>query len=195
MKNKKLFSIVAGAIMASLVCIGAFIRVPLPLIPFTLQTLFVMLSGLLLGSRTGGSAVFIYMAAGLAGLPVFTGGGGVGYILKPSFGYIIGFVAGAYVAGLIAERGTLTFKRAVAACAASLGVIYALGIGYYVLLTLLYFNGTIELWPLFLNFVLLTLPGDVLKLFAAATISVRLRPVLSFVTKEKQKTDMTTTEP
>ncbi len=64
-----------SALFAVLTALGAFIRIPFPLVPITLQTFFVFLSGTLLGSRAGALAQVLYVGMGLIGLPVFTGGG------------------------------------------------------------------------------------------------------------------------
>ena len=84
-------------LFTTLIILGAFIKIPVPVIPFTLQFLFVSLAGLLLGAKYGGLSVFIYAALGLAGLPVFTAGGGITYVVFPTFGYIIGFIFSAFV--------------------------------------------------------------------------------------------------
>ena len=96
-------------IFTALIAIGAFIQIPLPYMDyFTLQFLFVLLSGILLGSKLGGLAVLIYVLIGLIGIPIFASGGGIGYIFKASFGYLIGFIACAYFTGLICEKVALT---------------------------------------------------------------------------------------
>ncbi|MCB5624660.1 biotin transporter BioY, partial [Bifidobacterium animalis] len=64
---------------------------------FTLQFFFVLLAGILLGPKLGALAVLLYVVIGLLGLPIFAAGGGLAYIVRPSFGYLIGFIAGAYV--------------------------------------------------------------------------------------------------
>ena len=92
------------SLFTALIAVGAFIKIPVPVVPFTLQYLFTMLAGLLLGSRKGTLSVVAYMLLGLAGLPIFSEGGGFWYVLKPSFGYIIGFCLGTYVTGKIAEK-------------------------------------------------------------------------------------------
>lgn len=96
MKTKDL---VLCAMFVALIVVGAFIKVPVPVVPFTLQFLFTMLAGLLLGPVNGALAVVVYIVLGLVGLPIFTQGGGPGYIFQPSFGYIIGFAVAAYVTG------------------------------------------------------------------------------------------------
>ena len=91
--SKKTVRLVLCALFAALIAVGAFIKIPIPYIPLTLQTLFTMLAGLMLGGRLGAISVCVYVAIGLAGLPVFTQGGGQMYVLKPTFGYLIGFSA------------------------------------------------------------------------------------------------------
>jgi len=76
----------------ALIAAGAFIKIPLFGVPFSLQTLFVMLSALLLGPGRSAAAAAAYMLIGLAGIPIFTGGGGPAYVLQPTFGYILGFI-------------------------------------------------------------------------------------------------------
>lgn len=99
MTGQKTRSMILCALFAALIAAGAFLRIPIPVVPFTLQYLFTMLAGLLLGPRLGATAVGVYIVLGLAGLPVFTQGGGPGYIFQPTFGYIIGFALGAYLTG------------------------------------------------------------------------------------------------
>lgn len=78
-------------LFAALTAIGAFIKIPLPppLVPFTLQFLFCALAGVLLGSKVGALSQLIYVLVGLVGIPVFTEGSGLHYVVKPTFGYLI----------------------------------------------------------------------------------------------------------
>ena len=71
---------------------------------FYITIFFVLLAGILLGSKLGALAVLLYVVIGLLGLPIFAAGGGLAYIVRPSFGYLIGFIAGAYVTGIICEK-------------------------------------------------------------------------------------------
>ena len=97
--------IIGGTVVVALSAQFAF-RLPFTPVPITLQTLSVLLVGLLLGSTRGSISMLLYLAQGLAGLPVFAfGGAGVAYFLGPTGGYLIGFVIGAYLTGLLAERG------------------------------------------------------------------------------------------
>lgn len=120
------------SLFTALIAVGAFIKIPVPVVPFTLQYLFTMLAGLILGPRLGTISVTAYMLLGLAGLPIFTEGGGLWYVLKPSFGYIIGFCIGTYVTGTLAAKlKKRTFARYLAANLAGLAVVYAAGMIYY----------------------------------------------------------------
>ena len=114
------------ALFTALIAVGAQIKVPLPVVPFTLQFLFTTLAGLLLGGRLGALSVAVYLVLGLVGAPVFTEGGGPAYLLKPSLGYLIGFMLGAWLTGKIAfSARRLGFKLAVAASAAGLAAVEA----------------------------------------------------------------------
>src|SRR5699024_8677261 len=88
----------AGLVLAgtAVVALLAQVTIPLPLVPITGQTLGVILVGAALGSRRGAAALLTYLLVGVAGAPVS--------LLSPSFGFILGFVPAAFVAGWFAER-------------------------------------------------------------------------------------------
>ena len=153
------------ALFAALTGIGGFIRIPIPYVPLTLQTLMVMFSGLILGGRLGALSQLVYILVGLMGIPIFAHGGGPGYVLQPTFGYLLGFVFGAYVIGKITEnRSPLKRSLLFLALLAGTLAIYIPGV------TVLYCN---------LNFIqqkavslptaikigcLVVLPGDLVKI-------------------------------
>lgn len=86
---------------AALTAIGAFIKIPLPHLPITLQTFFVMMSGNMLGHRFGSFSQILYLTLGLIGIPIFAYGGGPSYVLQPTFGYLLGYPAGAFAIGIL----------------------------------------------------------------------------------------------
>lgn len=97
------------ALFTALIAIGTFIKIPIPYIPITFQVMFVLLAGMLLGPRLGALSVALYVTIGLVGLPVFTQGGGFGYVLQPTFGYLIAFIFAAYLTGWIV-RGSVVLN-------------------------------------------------------------------------------------
>lgn len=166
-------------LFAALCAIGAFIKIPIPIVPFTLQLLFVMLAGLLLGGKYGLISVSVYIFIGLLGLPVFAEGGGLAYILKPSFGYIIGFAVAAYVTGKIANKEAKpSYKRLLAATFIGLFIVYIFGMTYYYLISDFYLGDPIALWPLFLYCFLLAVPGDIVICILSAILGKRLIPFI-----------------
>lgn len=131
MRRNTTLSMVMIAMFAALTAIGAFIKVPLPYVPFTLQIVFVFLAGSLLGSRNGLLSQVVYIAVGLIGLPVFTQGGGFTYVLQPTFGYLIGFAVGAFAIGKVIERfENPTSRHFILANLVGVIVIYAIGVPY-----------------------------------------------------------------
>jgi len=85
--------------------LSAKLKLEIGAVPLTMQTFAALLSGALLGSRRGMASQLTYLFGGLAGLPWFSRGGGIQYIMSPTFGYIIGFVLAAYFVGWLCERG------------------------------------------------------------------------------------------
>jgi len=91
---------VLTALFAALIIVGAYIRFPLPPVPITLQTLFVISASLLGGTAIGVGSVAIYLLLGAVGLPVFTAGGGLGILLGPTGGFLFGLLPAALLAGI-----------------------------------------------------------------------------------------------
>lgn len=167
------------AMFTALTAIGAFIRIPVPIVPFTLQLLFTTLAGLLLGSKLGGLAVLVYVCMGLIGFPVFTEGGGLFYFMKPTFGYLLGFAGGAFLTGYIAEqRENPDVKWLIFADFAGLAVVYLMGLIHCYLITGFYLGTLKSLWTLFYYGFILAVPGDIVICVVAAFIAKKLLPVL-----------------
>lgn len=166
-------------LFAALIAAGAFIRIPVPVVPFTLQFLFTCLAGSLLGSRRGTISVLVYLILGLVGLPIFAEGGGIWYVLKPTFGYLIGFAAGTFVTGRMIERmNELTFGRLLTAGFAGLGLVYLLGMVWCYIISNYVLGVALGVWPLFLYCFVLAVPGDICLCVLAAILTKRLLPVL-----------------
>ncbi len=179
MKTKDLTMI---PLFTALIIAGAYIRIPIPVCPITLQFLFTTLAGVLLGGKKGAAACGVYLLLGLAGLPVFTGGGGISYVLRPTFGYILGFIAGAYLTGTIIYSGPLTMKRLFTGCFAGLLTVYAMGMLYYWLISRFWLGTPIGIRPVFLYCFLVPVPGDILLCVLSSVLGRRLIPAMKKIT-------------
>lgn len=163
------------ALFTALISIGAYIRIPTPVVPFTLQLLFTTLAGLVMGARKGAGAVLVYVALGLLGVPVFTDGGGFSYVFQPTFGYLVGFAGGACAAGALAGACAVwTWKRLAAAVFVNLLIVYACGAAYTYLISECYIGAGKGIWALFTYSFLVGIPGDMVLCLAAVTIARRL---------------------
>lgn len=177
MKTK---SLILVALFVALSCIGARLQIPMLLVPITLQLLFCLLSGMLLGPRLGALSQALYIALGLIGIPVFAGapGGGISYLLKPSFGYLIGFIVCALVSGLLIIREKkLTFVKALGASLAGTISVYLIGVPYLYFI-LMNTAKAIPVATAFTSYFLVFIPGDILKCIVASVLTVKLRPVI-----------------
>jgi biotin transport system substrate-specific component len=144
----------------------AQIRIPLPFtpVPITGQTFAVLLVGAMLGARRGAASLVLYVMMGLFGLPFFAGGtSGMAYLLGPTGGYLIGFVAAAWLVGLLAARGLdRRIPSALLAFLAGEIVIYLCGVGWLSVFLGIPHAITAGLLPFLL--------GDAIKLAAAGLV-------------------------
>jgi len=90
---------------AILTGISAKLKIEIGVVPITMQTFAVLLSGALLGKARSAVSQITYLLMGLAGIPWFSRGGGIQYILSPTFGYLIGLVLATYCVGWLCEKG------------------------------------------------------------------------------------------
>lgn len=162
---------VYAAMFGALTAAGSFMVIPIQPVPITLQTMFTCLAGVLLGSRAGAMSQMIYVLLGLIGLPVFAGGrAGLGTLLGPTGGYLLGFILGAYVIGYLVERKPEPgWAWTIMSMAAGNLVIYACGWTQLVLLTQFSWSKA------FIVGVMPFLVGDGLKILAAAYLAPRLQ--------------------
>lgn len=129
----------------ALTVLSGFIRISFGGVVFTLQTVVVVSSGFFLGGADGAIVQLCYMFLGLLGVPIFTEGGGFSYVIKPTFGYIISFPLGAFIAGkLLTKRETLSGVRIFLSGTCALLPIYLIGIAYNVIILILLSNTLFE---------------------------------------------------
>ena len=162
---------VFASLFASMMAVGAYIEIPIPAspVPITLQTLFVLLAGAILGARWGTLSVIVYFLLGIAGLPVFSGGSsGLGMIFGPTGGFLIGFIFGTFAIGYVSDRfGTEKISLNIVSMLAGLFIIYVFGILQLMNVADLSLSQAIALG------IIPYLPGAIIKLVTAAVISSR----------------------
>jgi biotin transport system substrate-specific component len=173
--NKALCRTIGVSSFIILTALGAFVRIPLPFtpVPITLQTFFVLLSGLFLGSNLGAVTQLSYMFLGLSGLPIFTGtGSGLLYLGGPTAGYIFGFVLASFCVGIFVRYAGDNILFTFACVFLADLIILLSGV---VWLKFLFGYPFIKL--LFIGFIPFLL-GDLVKAAFAAGIYLKLKPRL-----------------
>ncbi|MFC1725181.1 biotin transporter BioY [candidate division KSB1 bacterium] len=175
--------LIYSPVFAALTAFGAVIRIPVPVVPFTMQTFFVVLAGIVLGARGGFISQVIYIVIGLAGVPVFSQGGGLSYVFKPSFGYIIGFPAAAFISGYFLHKKTkkdrLNRINILISSLTGLAALYFMGLlylGFY----MIYISGVpANMWRIIYTGFIIFLPGLMIKVGLIVYIS----PLLLRITR------------
>lgn len=187
MKTSTLRSVFV-ALFAALISAGCFISIPLPgLIPISIQNMFAILSGVLLGNVQGAAAVGIFLTLGALRFPVFSGmTGGIGIITGPSGGFLIGYFVGALIAGIIArtpsvsekKRSPVTVLRIVLATLAGYVLNYAAGIPWYI--SVMTGKGKDVNMASALKACLIPfIPGDSIKIVLTIVLALLLRPAVA----------------
>ncbi|MDM8299209.1 biotin transporter BioY [Enterocloster aldenensis] len=185
-RREKAKDLTVCGLFSALIAVGAFIKIVIPVgadsMNFTLQWFFVLLAGLLLGSKRAFLSVSTYLMIGLMGIPVFARGGGPAYLLRPTFGFLLGFALAAYAMGKICEwmhsskPGTWIF-------AATVGYViyYGMGILYFYFIThwIVVTPNTVGWGAIFAVYCLPTMFPDGVLCVLAIMVAGRLRPVVS----------------
>jgi biotin transport system substrate-specific component len=184
------------ALFTVLTIIGGKITVPILMIPYTLQLAICLLSGLLIGARRAMLAQGLYLLAGLLGLPVFASGGGLAYVLQPSFGYLPGMLLAAGLVGWLADLAEirwrpLKFWHLLPINLAGVGIVYVIGVSYLYLIKNVYAGQSITLFKALQAGMIPFLPADCLKAVLAALIAPRLRRII----RPSQPTDHSMNQP
>lgn len=167
------------ALFAALTAVGAFIRIPLGYSSITLQTFFTAMAGCVLGPWYGALSQLVYVALGLVGLPIFTQGGGIGYLMQPTCGFLIGLIPAAWVIGRIAGRRAEP-KQIVPACLLGYGVLYAIGVPYMALILNTFLGKGMSFSAIMWAGMIPFLPGDMIKILC---ITLLMPPILKQLNK------------
>ena len=182
MKSTDARSLLYAALLCALTAVGAFIKIPLPFypVPLSLQTLFVMMAGVLLTPRYAFLSQFAYVLLGLVGLPIFVGGGGLGYVVQPTFGYLLGFLIGAPVCSALVRRlHGIRFAPLLCSLACCL-IINVAGVLYMALVTSRLAGNALS-FQAALNMLLLFLPLDAVKAVFSSVLAGSLQKRIQFI--------------
>ncbi len=168
------------ALFAVLTFIGGLIKVPVFAVPFTLQTLVSLLAGLLLGARLGLLSQILYILMGLIGLPVFAYGGGIAYVLNPTFGFLIGMVVASGLIGWLSDRfdpdrSRMKVWQALIFSLSGTAVVYLVGVPYLYMIQTVYAGSGMTFVRAIEVAMLPFLIGDTLKSVFAAVLAPRVR--------------------
>lgn len=173
------YHLILVALFAALSAVGAFVKIPTPLVPFTLQTLFCAYAGFLLGARLGMASQLLYLLIGLIGIPIFALGGGPSYILQPTFGYLLGFLACSGICGYFVERMThITFAKLFAVGIVGLITIYTFGLSYLYFIVNVYFGQPMPIGMVLSVGFLPYLASDLIMNGVIAATAVKIIPAL-----------------
>lgn len=163
-----------SALLCALLCISAFIRFPLFPFPvqFTLQVLIVFIIAGLLNPVYCAITISLYIVLGLSGLPVFSAGGGIGYILTPYFGYILGFLFGSMAMSKIYSSRLIKRKLVAYGLGAvtAIIIIYTIGVIYMYLIMNLYLKSSITFFDTVYKGALIFIALDIFKAVIAYLI-------------------------
>lgn len=186
--NKLLFC----GLMAAFTAAGSLLKIPVPGTPLiiTLQTFFVFMSGLLLEPKYAFFSQLAYAAIGLVGLPVFSEGGGIAYVLRPSFGFIVGFCVCAPVISLIVRRNLIEYissksgrlksmSKALAGALASVAAMYAVGSLYMYIILNLYAGQPKSLWAVVASATGIFIVVDIIKFAFTIPLCVAIQKRIS----------------
>lgn len=174
MKKFELRELVLCALFIALITIGTLIRIPVGTDVYTLQFLFTLLAGLILGARLSAIAVAAYILLGLIGVPVFASGGGPAYMMQPTFGYLLGFVLQAWFCGKFSRKvKNISFRSLLAVNFGGMVIVYLIGISWFYIISNYVIAAPIALWAAIFYCGILQAGPDFLLCMAAAGLGLR----------------------
>ena len=180
-QRRRLKEMTVIGLMTAVICIAAPFSIPIPVspVPLSLTNFVIFIAVYVLGPKSGTISVLLYLILGAAGLPVFSGfGGGLGKIAGPTGGYLIGFIFLALIQGLFLTLFPKKNLAAIFGMVLGMAVCYAFGTAWLA-------------WQMGQSFaaslgigVLPYLPGDTVKIIAAAIIGPKLRAAAEKIKKQ-----------
>jgi biotin transport system substrate-specific component len=172
-------NMVLTGLFAALLSISSQIYIPIGPVPHTLQLIFVLLAGIMLGSRWGSASVAVWISLGVFGLPVFAQGkAGAAVLFGPTGGFLVGFMICAWLVGRLTEGKQIRYIRTLFIMLGSLALVYLIGLAG-LMASFTYFLHKPMTWEKAAALsVLPFMPFDIVKAVCAAYLGVRIRNVL-----------------
>lgn len=166
-------------LFAALLAISSQVFIPIGPVPHTLQIFFVLLAGVILGSKLGVISVAVWILLGTFGLPVFAQGkAGIAVLAGPTGGFLVGFMAAAFIVGWLTERSKLTSGRTAVYMFAGLMAAYAIGLAGFIISFKYFLNKPMTLQTAVSVAAAPFLPFDIVKTLMASYIGTRVRLAL-----------------
>ncbi|MBH8552141.1 biotin transporter BioY [Nostocaceae cyanobacterium CENA357] len=148
----------------------------------TCQVGAVLLVGCLGGKNAGALSQIAYLVMGLTLLPVFADGGGIGYIKLSQFGYLLGFIPGAWICGLLAFKARPRLEALAFSCVCGLLTVHICGISYLIISYVFQWKGTenLPLIEAILRYSWFAVPGQLAVVCAVTVIAYLLRHLMFY---------------
>ena len=174
-RRKYIIGVSTSGLFIALMIISAFISIPIGPIKITLQFIVTNICCLLLGKKWGAVSVLLYLLLGLFGLPIFSSGGGFAYVLQPSFGFLIGFAVGGFVAAWFREKvGKSNFTAFLLASLIDMVIMDVIGVVYGAGIMYGYMHSTMGVWKFFMVMLIPFIPIDIAKCVISAAVCPKL---------------------
>lgn len=174
--ESKTKNIIQISLAIALISIGALVKIPINLLPITLQPFMVYIIAFSLNKKKSVTAIILYTVLGLIGIPIFANGGGIGYIFQPSFGFVLGFILVMVISGIILEhvkvKKVSTYIITGLICEVFL---YIVGLAYMYLILKYHMHVDKSVISLIYLYCLPYLPCDIISIVVASIVTNRIK--------------------
>ena len=167
----KITGFIYSALFAALIAVLGLVSIPIPIspVPITGQSLAIMLAGGILTARQAGYSVLTFLLLGAVGVPVFAGmSGGIGILVGPREGYLIGYLVGAIAIALLKGRDNSVWRLALANVIGGIAIVYIFGVLWLSFVTGMGLEKAVTVGAL------PYIPGDLFKAFVATIVAVAI---------------------
>lgn len=176
--KNQLTGFIYSALFAALISVMGLISIPIPIspVPITGQSLAIMLAGSILTARQAAFSVLTFLLLGAVGVPVFAGmSGGIGILIGPRGGYLIGYLVGVIVIVLAKGKNNNIWRLALANSVGGIIVVYLLGVLWLSFITGMGLEKAVMVGAL------PYIPGDLFKVFVATVVGVAINKRLPHI--------------